>query len=115
MLRVAKERGAGEHGQEIARAIVLIVGALGQTTIIMPVDLHQQINATLVTRRSETDSSRFSVRILFHRSVWKGDGQSGDQYIPPGQQRLEMIVDARIYEQFFAKLAKSVFLEAHEI
>jgi hypothetical protein len=55
------------------------------------------------------------VRILFHRSIWKGDGNTGDQYIPAGQQSLEMIADAQIYQQFFAKLSKSVFLEAHKI
>jgi len=115
MLRAAKERGAREYGQEIMQSFVFILGLLGQTSIIVPVDVHQQINATLVTRRSETDASRFSVRILFHRSVWKGDGQSDNQYIPPGGQSLDMIVDGKIYQQFFAKLSKSVFLEAHKI
>ena len=115
MLRAAKERGAREYGQEIMQSFVFLLGLFGQTTIIIPVDVHQQINATLVTRRLETDASRFSVRILFHRSVWKGDGQSDNQYIPPGLQSLEMIVDGKIYQQFFAKLSKSVFLEAHKI
>ena len=115
MLRAAKERGAREYGQEIMQSFVFLLGLLGQTSIIVPVDVHQQINATLVTRRSETDASRFSVRILFHRSVWKGDGQSDRQYIPPGEQSLEMITDGKIYQQFFAKLSKSVFLEAHKI
>lgn len=115
LLRAAKERGAREYGQEILQGVILVLGVLGEKTIIIPVDVHQQISATLVTRRSETDSSRYSVRVLFHRSVWKGDGNNGDQYIPPGEQRLEIIDDAEIYQQFFAKLAKSVFLEAHEI
>lgn len=115
MLRAAKERGAREYGQEIMQSFIFILGLLGQTSIIVPVDVHQQINATLVTRRSETDATRFSVRILFHRSVWKGDGQSDNQHIPPGEQSLEMIVDGKIYQQFFAKLSKSVFLEAHKI
>ena len=119
MLRAAKERSAREYGQEISQSFVLILSAVGAAfggpLMIMPVDVHQQINATLVTRRSETDPSRFSVRILFHRSLWKGDGSVGDQHIPPGQQSLEMIVDGKIYQQFFAKLSKSVFLEAHKI
>ena len=115
MLRAAKERGAREYGQEIMQSLVFLLLAISGKAYIIPVDVHQQINATLVTRRSETDPSSFSVRILFHRSVWKGDGQAGDQKIPPGQQNLEMIVDARIYQQFFAKLSKSVFLEAHKI
>lgn len=115
MLRAAKERGAREYGQEIMQSFVFLLGLFGQTTILVPVDVHQQINATLVTRRSETDASRFSVRVLFHRSIWKGDGQSDRQYIPPGIQNLEMITDGKIYQQFFAKLSKSLFLEAHKI
>jgi len=115
MLRAAKERGAREYGQEIAQSLLFILLAITGKVYIMPVDVHQQINATLVTRRSETDASRFSVRILFHRSIWKGDGNAGDQPILPGQQSLEIIVDGKIYQQFFAKLSKSVFLEAHKI
>ena len=115
MLRAAKERGAREYGQEIMQSLIFILGALGGKAVIVPVDVHQQISATLVTRRSETDASRFSVRILFHRSVWKGDGNTGDQHIPPGQQSLEMIYDGNIYQQFFSKLSKGVFLEAHKI
>ena len=115
MLRAAKERGAREYGQEILQSFIFILGILGGKATIIPVDVHQQISATLVTRRSATDASRFSVRILFHRSVWKGDGNTGDQHIPPGQQSLEIINDAKIYQQFFAKLSKGVFLEAHKI
>jgi len=115
MLRAAKERGAREYGQEIMQSLIFILSIFGQRGVIVPVDVHQQINATLVTRRSPTDTSRFSVRILFHRSIWKGDGNTGDQYIPPGQLNRELIVDAKIYQQFFAKLSKSVFLEAHQI
>jgi len=113
------KRGAREYGQEIQQGFIatlsLVSVLFGGTIVIMPVDVHQQINATLVTRQSDTDPSRFSVRILFHRSLWKGDGNVGDSHIPPGQQNLELIVDAKIYQQFFAKLSKSVFLEAHKI
>jgi len=115
VLRAAKERGAREYGQEILQAFILIVGCLGKKVIITPVDLHQQINATLVTSRSESGASRFSVRIHFYRTVWKGDGKNGDQKIPPGRQRMEMIYNEEIYQQFFAKLSKGVFLEAHKI
>lgn len=115
VLHASKERGAREYGQEILQAFIFLLGAVCGKVIIMPVDLHQQINAILVTHRSGSDSSRFSVRILFYRKVWKGDGNTGDQNIPPGQQRLEMIYDGKIYQQFFAELSKSVFLEAHQI
>lgn len=115
MLRAAKERGAREYGQEIARVLIFILGALGQKAILMPVDLHQQINAVLVARPSPANSSLYSVRVVFYRSVWQGDGNTGDQPIPPGAQMMEIIDNPMIYQQFFAKLAKSLFLEVQEI
>ena len=115
VLRATKERSAREYGQEILQVFIFLLGSVGGKAVIRPVDLHQQINATLVTRQLDSGSSRFSVRIHFHRTVWKGDGNSGDQNIPLGQQRIEMIYDGEIYQQFFAKLSKSVFLEAHGI
>lgn len=115
VLRAAKERSAREYDQEIYRVLIFCVGLVGQKAIIIPVDLHQQISASLVTSKSQTDATRFSVRVSFYRTIWKGSGNSGDQAIPPGGYRLEMIYDEKIYQQFFAKLSKSVFLEAHKI
>jgi len=115
VLRAAKERSARQVGQEILQGVVFLIGLLGRKAIIMPVDLHQQIGATLVTRQAEHDTSRYMVRILFYRKVWKGDGNNGDQYIPPGEQHMEVIDDQEIYQQFFAKLAKGLFLEAQQI
>ena len=120
-LRAAKERSAREYGQEINRVVIALlttaVSALGGSNAIYltPVDLHQQINASLVAQPLNDQQSQFEVRVVFYRLVWKGDGRSGDTYIPPGQQRMEMIRDPEIYQQFFAKLSKAVFLEAQKI
>lgn len=120
-LRAAKERSAREYGQEIRRGIVAVLtsalSVLGQsnTMIVIPVDLHQQISASLIARPIQDDDTRQEVRIVFYRLVWKGDGMSGNQQIPPGEQRMEMIRDAEIYQQFFARLSKAVFLEAQKI
>ncbi len=115
VLRAAKERGAREYGQEIGQAFVFLASIFLHSLYIMPVDLHQQIAATLVIRPLEGSSARFDVRIVFYRTIWKGDGNAGNQYIPPGEARIENIYDPTIYQQFFAKLSKSVFLEAHQI
>ncbi|HEX6813506.1 MAG TPA: hypothetical protein VF384_17940 [Planctomycetota bacterium] len=108
-LRATKERSARESGQEWARVFVLIV-SFGYALI--PVDLQQRIAATLVARPLGDDGTRHEVRIMFYRVVWQGDGQSNRDYIAPGQQRVEMIRDPVVYQQFFAKLSKAVFLEA---
>jgi hypothetical protein len=120
-LRAAKERSAREYGQEIRRGIVavltLVIGAFAgtNTMYVAPVDLHQQINASLIAQPIQDDDKQQKVRIVFYRLVWKGAGSSGDQSIPPGHQKMEMIRDAAIYQQFFARLSKAVFLEAHKI
>jgi hypothetical protein len=119
VLKAGKERGSREYGQEIGQGFILALSTasiiLGGKPVVIPVDVHQQIAATLATRPVEGDPSRYTVRIVFHRSVWKGEGFNGDNTIPAGAQRYEMIYDPEIYQQFFAKLSKSVFLEAHQI
>jgi len=107
-LRAAKERSAREYGQYISRFFVLV---LSMGKLLMPVDLHQKISATLVARPINPEATRQEVRIIFYRVVWKGDGHADRQYIPPGQQMMEMLRDPALYQQFFAKLSKAVFLE----
>jgi len=111
-LRATKERSAREYGQYIQQALFLLL-SLGKW--FKPVDLHQKIAAGLVTRPLNQEATRQEVRIVFYRVIWKGEGQADKQYIPPGQQSMEMIWDQEIYQQFFAKLSKAVFLEAHTI
>lgn len=111
-LRAAKERSAREYGQYLNRFFVWLL-SLGH--FIMPVDLHQKVAAALVTRPMNQDSTRQEVRIMFYRVLWKGEGQADRNYIPPGEQKMEMIRNPEIYQQFFAKLSKAVFLEPHTI
>ena len=107
-LRAAKERSAREYGQYIGRAITLV---LSMGKLLIPVDLHQKISATLVARPINQEATRQEVRVVFYRVVWKGDGQADRQYLPPGQQKMEMLRDPTLYQEFFAKLSKAVFLE----
>jgi hypothetical protein len=107
-LRASKERSAREYGQDFTRTFIFLL-SLGKFN--MPVDLQQKIAAALVTRPVNPEATRQEVRIMFYRVVWKGDGQADRQYIPPGEQRMEMLRDPVMYQQFFAKLSKAVFLE----
>ncbi len=113
-LRAAKERGAREYGQEIARVLLLVTGNQ------IPVDIQQRIAASLIAQPAQGDDERYAVRIVFYRAIWKGDGSrsrgGGEaEYIPPGIQWMEMVRDPEIYQQFFARLSQAVFLEAHKI
>lgn len=115
-LRATKERSAREYGQDIGRFFVAVLTSpliiVEAGPVMLPVDLHQKIAAALVTRPVNPDATRHEVRIMFFRIVWKGEGMAGKSGVPPGEQRMEMIRDPVIYQQFFAKLSKSVFLEA---
>lgn len=114
-LRATKERSAREHGQDISRFLVFLFSSalvlVQQPPIVIPVDVHQKIAATLITRPLNPERTRHEVRVMFYRVIWKGDGSAGQQPIPPGEQRMEMVRDPVLYQTFFAKLSKAVFLE----
>lgn len=111
-LRAAKERSAREHGQEILRVLVLVL-SFGK--YMMPIALEQKIAASLVARPTDDTGTRWEVRVVFYRVVWDGDGQSNDQYLPPGAQSMQLVRDAALHQRFFAKLSKAVFLEAYTL
>ncbi len=83
-LRAAKERSAREYRQYLNQFFVWLF-SLGH--LIMPVDLHQKVAATIVTRPLNHDGSRHELRIMFYRVLWKGEGQADRNYIPPGEQK----------------------------
>ncbi|MCP9440698.1 MAG: hypothetical protein NNA20_07185 [Nitrospira sp.] len=115
-LRATKERSAREHGQDISRFFIFLFSSalvlVQQPPIVIPVDLHQKIAATLITRPLNQEKTRHEVRVMFYRVIWKGNGSVGNQPILPGEQRMEMVRDPVLYQTFFAKLSKAVFLEA---
>jgi hypothetical protein len=94
----SKERDATEAGQVIGS---ILVAAL--TGVATPVDDKQRIRASIVTNK---DARGIAVRVTFQRVVWNNQGQVS---------RLERIGDPQMYQQFFERLSKAVFLEAQQI
>jgi len=96
----SKDRDATEMGQVVgAVAVAVLFGAH------MPVDDEQKIRAALVTRKLE-DRNGYAVRLTMQRIVWNTDRRVS---------KTEPLDDPEMYQAFFDKLSKSVFLEAQEL
>lgn len=98
LIVASKDRSAVEAGQVAGK---IIVAGLLRTN--MPIDTRQKIRASIVTKPL---GEAIAVRVTFQRIVWNDHNQVS---------RLERIDDPKIYQEFFDKLSKSVFLDAHEI
>ena len=96
----SKNRDATDAGQ-VAGAIVMAV-LFGAN---MAIDKEQKIRASLITRPSETGKGHL-LRVTFQRVVWNTQGVVS---------KIEPINEPLIYQEFFEKLSKSVFLEAQKI
>lgn len=95
----SKMRDATDAGQ-IAGSI--IIGILANDRV--PIDVEQKIRASVVTRSISQNET--ALRVTFQRIVWNDRGQVS---------RSESLEQPELYNEFFYKLSKSVFLEAHGI
>lgn len=97
----SKDRDATESGQVVGKVILAVL--LG---VNVAIDDEQKIRASLVTRVSQQDQRRTHVRVTFQRIVWNDQGIVS---------KIEAIDDPEIYQDFYSRLSKSIFLEAHKI
>jgi hypothetical protein len=95
----SRERDVTNPGQVVGSIMLGI--CLGAP---VPWDKRQRVEASLAT--NPIDGQRISVRITFQHIVWNNNNQVSKR---------EQINDPQIYQEFFAKLSKSIFLTAHEI
>lgn len=100
-----KQRDAVETGQVAGQVILTLLAAFGGTYHQATYDKEQTIVVTLVTTPIQ-NSRQIETRVSFDRRLTNNLGQLW---------RAELILDAPIYQEFFEKLSKSVFLEAHEL
>ncbi len=96
----SKDRDARETRQIVGAILLAFIG------VSQPIDVHQRIHATLVTRPLGGAPPGVAVRVTFNRAVFSSGGPS---------PRHETINDAAIYRDFFDRLSKAVFLEAHNL
>ena len=95
-----KSRDAEEAG-EVAGAVALsLLGAVAGVYVEPVWDTDQEINMTLV-QYPTANSDGWDVRVSFDRTITNSKKQ----------QRAELIMDPKIYQDFFKKLEQGVFLE----
>ncbi len=103
LLVSSKDRDAMEAGQVIgAIAWTVMFGIAGDARY----DCRQKIRASIVTSHAGENGERIAVRVTFQRIVWDQKNQIS---------KLEKLNDPKMYQDFFEKLSKAVFLEAHGI
>jgi len=101
LITASKMRSAENAGQIVA---AVIIAALGGGA--MPVDKEQKMRASVVTRTIGEEERYVAVRVTFQRIVWNTRGQV---------TKSESIIDPAVYQEFFDKLSKAIFLEGQEI
>jgi hypothetical protein len=94
----SKDRSAVEGGQVAGKVAMAVLFRAN-----VAIDKNQKLRASIVTRPIENG---VVLRATFQRIVWNDQGQIS---------RLEMLDDPKVYQEFFDKLSKAVFLEAQSI
>ena len=84
--------------------VIFSVVAAGLLGTDVPYDHHQKLRASIVTH--DVGKKSMAVRATFQRVVWNNKGQISKR---------EAINDPEIYQEFFRKLSRALFLEAHDL
>jgi len=101
----SKMRDAEETGQIAGQVALTIMFAL-LGAVYNPVwDKDQNISLTIVTTPID-NSKQHNVRASFSRHITNTSGKTASD---------EVLIDPKIYQEFFDKLSEGVFLEAHAI
>jgi hypothetical protein len=95
----SKDRDATEAGQVAASLLLALLG------VAMPWDDEQKIRASIITRELK-ERNGYAVRLTMQRIVWNTQNQIS---------KTEPLDDPKMYQEFFAKLSKAIFLEAQEL
>ena len=103
----SKEAKAVNPGQTTAAVFLDILSAIGGTysDYTMQADATQFVRASVITKLS-IEGNNTVVRVTFQRIVYNRYGEIN---------RLETIREEEIYQTFYEKLSKAIFLEAYKI
>jgi hypothetical protein len=98
LIVASKNRDATNMARKVAS---VVFAAFGKD---LDYEKDQKIRASLVTKPATGNG--FIVRVTFQRVVWDQKGR---------QVKNEQVSDPMIYQEFFDKLSKSIFLQAQNV
>lgn len=101
LIEGSKDRQAVEAGQVVGALIAAVI--LG---VAIPWDEKQKMFASLVVSPAVSSPNAQLVRVTFSRVVWD---------TAKNVSKAERLKEPEIYQEFFEKLSKSLFLEAQNI
>jgi len=99
ILTASKRRDATDAAQWVASIVGTFFG------VSIPPDKNQIMKALVTTRPVGTNGNQVSVRVAFERIVFDTENRI---------KKIEALNDPKIYQSFFEKLSKALFLEAYE-
>ena len=100
VITASKDRSAVEAGQVV---LAFLLSILAQQSV--PYDETQKMRVSVVTQPLG-DGKSTAIRVIFQRIVWNTHKQISKR---------EQLNDPEIYQEFFSKLSKAVFLEVHQL
>jgi hypothetical protein len=105
LLVASKDRSAIEAQQVAGQVMLVLLGAALGVAVDPTYEHNQKIRVLVVTAASH-DGNRATVRVTFQRVIWNNHGLISRQVT---------ITDPALYQAFFEKLSKSVFLTGNAI
>lgn len=101
VIQGSKDRDATEAGQVVGSIIFAIIFGAA-----LPIDKSQKMLASIVVSPAASQDKANLVRVTFSRLVWNTANTLS---------KAERLNAPEIYQEFFEKLSKSLFLEAQQI
>lgn len=103
----SKDRDATDAGQVAIATASVFLAAIGggYSDAFNYIDKTQKIRASVVSRLN-AEGNKTIVRVTFQRLVWNNIGNLS---------KVETLKEPKLYEGFFEKVSKAIFLEEQEI
>jgi hypothetical protein len=106
LIVASKDLSAVEPAEVAAVVLLAAITSLGGAPVVLPWDSKQKVRVSLTSRRSGENSENTLVRVTFQRVVWNTQGKV---------TKTEPLNEDKLYQDFFEKLSKAVFLDANEL